>query len=388
VAADGYLVTNFHVIDGARRLQVLVRTPPPESPNRSFVKAASRRYDARVVGFDRETDLAVLHIDATGLPFLPLGDSDALGPGDIVFAFGSPLGLENSVSMGIVSAVGRQLRPDDPMAYVQTDTPINPGNSGGPLVNASGAVVGINTLIYSQSGGSEGIGFAAPSNIVRAVVDQIRRHGRVRRGVIGVEAQTITPLLAAGLGLPREWGVILSDVAPGSPAERAGLRPGDLVESLDGKEMENGRQFDVNLYRRFAGDSVTIVAVRGSGRVRARVAVSERGDDPREFASRLASETVAIPRLGVLAVDVDRDLAGRMPWLREPGGVLVAAWSVDAPAAQSGLQPGDVVRALNGVAVAGAASLGATVAAMGAGAPAVLTIERAGRRLLLAFEID
>jgi serine protease Do len=388
LSPDGYVVTNFHVIEGARRLQVLVRVPPPDAPRRSLVKAAPTRYEARIVGFDRETDLAVLHIEATGLPMLPLGDSDLLGPGDIVLAFGSPLGLENSVTMGVVSAVGRQLRPEDPMAYIQTDTPINPGNSGGPLIDAGGNVVGVNTLIFTQSGGSEGIGFAVPSNIVRAVSDQIRRFGRVRRGVIGVESQTITPTLAQGLGLRKRWGVILSDVMPGSPAARSGLRAGDVVETLDGKVMENGRQFDVNLYQRFAGDSVSIVVDRSGQRRSMRVRIEERPDDPREFASKVAAATRAISQLGVLATDLEPSLISRMPWLRDPEGVLVAAWSADSPASGSGLQPGDVIRALNGAGVGNLAALIDRLGTLHAGSPAVLSVDRLGRRLFLAFELE
>src|SRR5207249_2742526 len=148
-------------------------------------------------------------------------DSDGIKQGQLVLAFGSPLGLENSVSMGIVSAVARQLKPDDRMIYIQTDTPINPGNSGGPLVDASGRVIGINTLIFSRSGGSEGVGFAAPSNIVRAVYEQIRSNGYVHRGEIGVRCQTVTPTLASALGLARDWGVVVSDVLPSSPAAQA-----------------------------------------------------------------------------------------------------------------------------------------------------------------------
>ena len=190
-----------------------------------------------------------------------------LKPGQIVMAFGSPLGLNASVTMGVVSAVARQLEPEDPMIYVQTDAPINPGNSGGPLVDADGRVVGINTLIYSQSGGHEGIGFAAPSNIVRNVFDQIRKTGRVRRGEIGVITQTITPLIAEGLGLSQDWGVVDSDVDPNGPGGRAGLQAGDIVLALDGKPMENGRQFQVNFYTRGVGAPVTLEILRGEARV-------------------------------------------------------------------------------------------------------------------------
>jgi serine protease Do len=202
--SDGYVITNAHVVQGARRVQVALAglaSGPPGA--RSILKAPGRVVGAVVVGTDLETDLAVLKIDEKGLPVLTFGDSEALRPGELVLAFGSPLGLENSVTLGVVSAVARQVRPEDRMIYVQTDASINPGNSGGPLVDVEGRVVGINTFIYSQSGGSEGIGFAAPSNIVRNVFDQIRRTGRVHRGEIGVRVQTVTPTLAAGWGCAR-----------------------------------------------------------------------------------------------------------------------------------------------------------------------------------------
>ena len=260
------------------------------------------------MGLDRETDIAVLKVEERGLPALELGDSESLRQGQLVMAFGSPLGLENSASLGVVSAVARQLKPDDPMIYVQTDASINPGNSGGPLVDAEGRMVGLNTLILSQSGGNEGIGFAAPSHIVRSVYEQLRTSGRVRRGVIGVRAQTITPSLAAGLGLVFDRGVVLSDVTPAGPAEAAGLRPGDVVLALDGKPMENARQFDVNLYRRVPGDRVTLSIRRGPQALDLAVSVVARPDDTDRFLSMVTPERNLIPRLGVLALELDDEL--------------------------------------------------------------------------------
>jgi len=254
VDPDGWIVTNAHVVENARSVRVDLLQPAVAASGGSILRPRSRRVNARVVGLDHETDIAVLKVEERGLPALELGDSESLRQGQLVMAFGSPLGLENSASLGVVSSVARQLKPDDPMIYVQTDASINPGNSGGPLVDAEGRMVGLNTLILSQSGGNEGIGFAAPSHIVRAVYEQLRKSGRVRRGVIGVRAQTITPSLAAGLGLVFDRGIVLSDVTPAGPAEAAGLRPGDIVLALDGKPMENARQFDVNLYRRAPGD--------------------------------------------------------------------------------------------------------------------------------------
>jgi serine protease Do len=241
--SDGYIVTNAHVVENAHRIQVQVATQPPDDDkHHSALRAHARLLTARLIAIDEETDLAVIKVEAKGLPTLDFADSDQVHPGQLVLAFGSPMGLNSTVTLGVISAIARQLEPDDAMIYLQTDAPINPGNSGGPLVNVDGKVVGINTLILSQSGGNEGLGFAAPSNIVRNVFDQIRKYGRVRRGEIGVRAQTITSLLAEGLHLPRETGVILSDVYPGTPAEKSGLKPGDIVISLDGKPMENGRR--------------------------------------------------------------------------------------------------------------------------------------------------
>ncbi len=219
--AAGYIVTNAHVVRGARRIQVELVSAARAGEGGSILRARGRRVGAQLVGADQETDLAVLKVQDPTLDLvaLPIGDSDDLRLGQLVLGLGSPLGFENSVSLGVVSAVARQLTPEDPMIYVQTDAPINPGSSGGPLVNTRGELVGINTLIISQSGGHEGIGFAAPSNIVRHVYEQITRLGHVRRGQIGARAQTITPVLAEGLGLSRTWGVVLADVVPGGIAD-------------------------------------------------------------------------------------------------------------------------------------------------------------------------
>ena len=226
VDAEGFIVTNAHVVENATRIEVeLPFDASGGAPGRSILKRRGRVAAARVVAIDQETDIAVVKVEARALPALPFGDSDALRSGQLVLAFGSPLGLDSSVTMGVVSAVARQLTPEDPMIYIQTDATINPGNSGGALVDTEGRLVGINTLIYSQSGGSEGIGFAAPSNIVRNVFSQIRKYGRVRRGEIGVSSQTITPLMAEALGLTFDAGVIVADVTPGGPAAKAGLEP-------------------------------------------------------------------------------------------------------------------------------------------------------------------
>jgi serine protease Do len=383
--SDGYVITNAHVVQGARRVQVALAglaSGPPGA--RSILKAPGRIVGAVVVGTDLETDLAVLKVDEKGLPVLTFGDSEALRPGELVLAFGSPLGLENSVTFGVVSAVARQVRPEDRMIYVQTDASINPGNSGGPLVDGQGRVVGINTFIYSQSGGSEGIGFAAPSNIVRNVFDQIRRTGRVHRGEIGVRVQTVTPALAAGLGLRQDWGVVLSDVPPDGAAARAGLRIGDLVVKLDGKVMENARQLEVDLYPRVPGGSVSLEVLRGAERLTYVVTVAERLGDPERFADRVSPERNSVARLGVLALDLDETVAQMLPPLRARAGVVVA--TADGRTGPDPLMPGDVIYSVNQEPVSGVESLRQALDRVRSGGPVVLKVERGGELRFLILE--
>jgi serine protease Do len=208
IASDGWVVTNAHVVQGAGRIRIRLSEEAAASALRDG-KSRYALFEAQLQAADRDTDLALLKIDATNLPALEFTDSSDLKQGQLVLAFGSPLGLDNSVSMGVVSSIARKLDPDSPTIYVQTDAAINPGNSGGPLVDTSGRVVGINTLILTQSGGNEGIGLAIPSNVVRSVYNQVRNDGHVHHHQIGVSARNITPALASGLGLDREDGVVI-----------------------------------------------------------------------------------------------------------------------------------------------------------------------------------
>jgi serine protease Do len=386
VDPEGYVVTNAHVVRGASRLRIEMTTP---AQGTSILASRSRSVPAEIVALDLETDLAVLRVAARGLPSLPFADSDELKAGQMVMAFGSPMGFHNSVSLGIVSSVARQLEPDSPMIYVQTDAAINPGSSGGPLVDLRGRLVGLNTLIISKAGGSEGLGFAAPSNIVRTVYEQIRAHGRVRRGDIGIRTQTVTPELAAGLGLPRSTGAIVSDVEPGTPASRAGLRPGDLVMAIDGKPMENGRQVQVALYRRLAGEIVAIELVRDGAPVKANVMALERRDGLNGLADVVDARQHLVTRLGIVGVDLDRRIAHLLPVARASSGVVVAA-TVDGAidAREGGLAQGDVLMAVNRVRVSGLAQLREAVDALKPGDPIVLQLERHGALMYLAFTVE
>ena len=275
------------------------------------------------------------------------------------------------------------------MIYVQTDASINPGSSGGPLVDVNGRLVGINTLILSGAGGNEGLGFAAPSNIVRTVYEQIRKSGRVQRGEIGVRVQTVTPVLAAGLKLARDHGVVLADVRPGTPAARVGLRPRDLVIAVDGKPMENGRQFQVGLYRRGVGDVVTLDILRDDAPLKVVVSIAERHDPLGNLAASIDARQNLVPRLGVLGVSLDPRLAAMLPTVRALSGVVIASTVPGAiDSRDGGLSPGDIVYAVNRTSVSSLEELRAIIDALKPGDAVVLHLERDGELMYLAFTIE
>ena len=389
VDPDGYVVTNAHVVANATRIEVeLPLAATGGDPGRSILKRRGRTVAAQIVAIDDETDLAVIKVEARALPALPFGDSDGLRPGQLVLAFGSPLGLSSSVTMGVVSAVARQLTPEDPMIYIQTDAPINPGNSGGALVDTDGRLVGINTLIFSQGGGSEGIGFAAPSNIVRNVVAQIQKFGRVRRGEVGLSTQTITPLLAEALGLATDHGVLVADVMPGSPAARAGVQTGDIVLSLDGKAMENGRQFRINVYARGVGERIVLGVRRGERTIPVRVQVVERPGGSARLTDLIGVQR-PIPTLGITVLDLSPTVAQVLPPLRRDRGAVIVQIGGNAPFSQQGrLLTGDVVYALNGKPIGSGEELERAAATLKPGTASVLQIEREGTLMYLAFRVE
>jgi serine protease Do len=385
LSADGYIVTNSHVVSNARTIRVRVAA---ERQGQSTLQPEGKLLEARLVGIDREADLAVLKVEKTGMNFLEMGDSDALRQGQLVLAFGNPMGLENSVSMGVVSATARQIKPDDAMIYIQTDAPINPGNSGGPLVNVNGRVVGINTFIFTQSGGNEGLGFAIPSNIVKNVYTQIRAEGHVHRSEIGVAVQTITPALATALRLPQDFGVVLSDVEPDETADEAGLKIGDIVLSLNGKTMENARQFEVNLYRYRIGDKINIEILRGNSKLTYTVAVTEREDDPMRFADMVDPTKNVVPKLGILGIDIDKKVAEMLPDLRKKYGVVVAARGGESQYSGDALQLGDVIYSVNTEPVTTVDALRKILDTFKESEPLVLQVEREGKLRYLTLTTE
>ncbi len=388
VDPDGYVVTNAHVVNGAVSIKVAFAKPASRSEMADDGGGGVESAEAKIVGMDGETDLAVLKIERKGLTALGFMNSDHLRQGDLVLALGAPMGLANSMSLGVVSAPARSLGQDSSMVYVQTDASINPGNSGGALVGANGLLAGLNTFILSQSGGNEGLGFAIPANTVRDVYLQIRKNGEVKRGELGVFAQDITPIMAAGLSLARDHGVILADVEPDGPADRAGLRRGDVLVSLDGQAIVSASQLQNRIFRRQAGDRIQLGILRGKQQLTISLAVRERADASSLLARFVHPERNLISRLGVLCIQIDKDIASMIPGLQRQYGLIVAAKSPGGQAQFIDLQPGDIIDEVNTLPVAFIETLQSSLNELKPGDPVVLQIERNGRFQYLAFELD
>jgi serine protease Do len=272
------------------------------------------------------------------------------------------------------------------VVYLQTDAAINPGNSGGPLVNIEGEVIGMNSMIASQSGGSEGVGFSIPSNMIRLVYDQLRKQGHVRRGAIGIIAREITPTLAAGLGLARQSGVVLEDVLPGSSAERSGLHPGDILLAVDGKVFQDARALSVLLFQKEVGEVTSFKIQRGAGIMTVHVPVTERPGDPESILDPTQSAGNIIPKLGIVGIQITDSVAQLIPPTRAPGGILVTALTAGGNASLFGLQPGDVLHALNRTPLDSLETLRKSLAGLKPGDPVVISIERGGQLNYIAFD--
>ena len=387
----GFVLTNDHVIHGAQRIQVVL--PAPVGADGAPAPGARQRtYEARVVGTAPAIDLALLRIDASGLPTLPIDGAARVRQGELVFAIGSPQGLASTVTMGVVSSSARQLDVvsplPTPMLLIQTDAPINPGNSGGPLVDADGTLVGINTFIVSGSGGSQGLGFAIPANVVRFAYDNLRKHGHVRRIEAGISAQAITPGMASALRLPRDWGVVVGDVNPGSAAALAGVRTGDVIDAFDGHAIDSLPALTGALFLHRVGEPVSLALLRGDERIVLTVNAPEARQPTDQLADLASPDGGLVAALGILGVDVSEKLRGIIPPLRIGSGVVVAARTVEGGVRGIALLPGDVVHAVNRTPVESVEGLREALAAVPAGSPVVLQVERQGRLSYLALDLE
>jgi serine protease Do len=384
---DGYIMTNAHVVSGASRIQVVVPAADVDGTLSSALSPRPRILSARIVGITTDLDLAVLKVDLKLKP-LPLATYSQVRQGETVFAFGSPIGLRNSLTHGLVSAVARQVSADSERIFVQTDAPINPGNSGGPLVNIRGEVVGVNTFILSQAGGSEGLGFAIPSATARTVFRQFKTYGALRRQEIGINMQTITAPMAQALGLAREHGVIVSDVAPDGPAAKAGVQAGDVLISVDGQAADNLPTVSYNFRLRDSPDAVQLVVMRGEAQLSLKVTPVESRDQLTAVALTADTTRNLVSELGELGVEITPEIAATANGLRDPYGVIVVGRAATPGGIAVPLQAYDIIRSINNRRVATLASLQESASALRPGTPVTLQIQRDGKLMYVSFTIE
>ena len=388
VDPDGYIMTNAHVVEGAQRIRVVLPVPQSESPLDITPIGQRQILDAKLVGLHKDTDLALLKVDGHNLPSLPLGTKRPVYTGEMVFAIGSPEGLQSSVTMGVVSSAWRQPDPDQPMVYIQTDAPINPGNSGGPLVDLDGYVIGLNTFILSEGGGSEGLGFAIPARIVGFVYGNLRKYGHVHRTEIQISAQAVTPTLAAGLGLAQNWGVVVNDVTPKGPADTAGMKIQDVVVAIDRRPILGLPGLVAALYLHPPDEVVRIDILRGQEKMTLNVPAFEHHEKEDQLADFI-SPSNRVGRLGVYVRDLDDQLRSAISSkIRIPSGVVVLGQSLDSNALTSNLHAGDIIHAINRVPVTSTAQLRSALRGLKPGDPVVLQIERLGQLQYVDFEME
>ena len=333
VSPNGYVLTNNHVVDGATDIRVSL--------------ADKREFKAKVIGTDPRTDIAVLKLDATGLPTVVIGDSSKVRVGDYALAIGDPFGVGETVTMGIVSAKGRtNLGIEDYEDFIQTDAPINPGNSGGALVDDRGELIGINTAIISHgSGGSQGIGFAVPANLARNVMDQIVKNGKVERAYLGVVPQDVTPQIAQAFGAKETVGALVGDVSPGSPAQRAGLQKGDIVLDVDGRPVTDSNDLRMTISMMRPGATVQLKVFRNGAEQTLSATLGELPTTEASAGGTSSSSESALS--GVSVKDLTPDAAQQLGLPAGSTGVLVTKISPSSPAADSDLRPGDVIQEVN-----------------------------------------
>ena len=366
VSSDGYVVTNAHVVMGERNLRIAMRNAEGEIEESV----------ARVIGIDRVSDLAVLKISGDHLPFINLEQAKPAKQGEITLAFGNPYGMERTVTMGIVSATDRQMAPDDPRLWIQTDAAINPGNSGGPLVDVRGHLLGINTLVYSESGGYEGIALAIPAPTVREVFRGLVEHGKVERVTLGLAPLAFDSGIAKALHLDRPYGILVEDVVVGGPAFAAGMQPGDVLVDIDGHEATGIVEFSRLLKTLKPKVPVNVNVWRASGLQVLHITPVVDEADSLPLAARINARRNFVQRLEILAVPIDAGVERLVGPTRYRQGVVVAARSSTLRISSDALQVRDIIYQVNGQQVTDLKSLREVLKGVPDGSPLVLQIER------------
>lgn len=387
VDPEGYIMTNAHIVERAQRVRVILSGGAPTLdglPRADKLQVL----EAKILGIQKELDLALLKIEAHNLPVLRLNVERVPQAGELVFAIGSPEGLQSSVTMGVVSSAWRQPDPDNPMGYLQTDAPINAGNSGGPLVDVSGTVLGLNTFILTSSGGSEGLGFAIPAPVVDFVYHNLRKYGHVEHIEIGVVAQTVTPTMAEGLGLPQNWGVVVVDVIPERPAATAGIMPDDIILAVDGHPVLSLTGFAAALYRHMTFEVLKVDVLRGKQKLSFEVPAIPASDRIEQFAGIADPLKSHIRQLGILGLDITDDLLPLLPGVRIESGVIVIGRAPEFGSVATTLREGDVIHSLNRTPIQSIEQLKSALAKLKPGDAAVLLMERQRQLQYLAFEME
>jgi serine protease Do len=382
IDSSGYVVTNNHVIDGAEEIEVILHD--------------DTRLPAKLIGTDDKTDIALLKVESDKpLPAVGWGDSDKLRVGDWVLAIGNPFGLGGTVTAGIVSARGRNINAGPYDDFIQTDASINRGNSGGPMFDSEGKVVGVNTAIFSPSGGNIGIGFAVPSSMAEPVVAQLKETGRVTRGWLGVSIQTVTEEIAEGLGMAAPTGALIAQVQPDGPAEKAGLKQGDVVLRFDGKTIGEMRELPRVVAQTDVGRTVPVDILRGGKERTVSVKVAEMSDPVQvssrpETAPKPGTDDSEIAALGMKVAPLDAATRDGLGLAADAEGMVIASVDPNGPAAEKGLRQGDLITQAERHAVTSAEDLRNAVEEAGKeGRKAVLLlVDRANQPLFVAIRID
>jgi serine protease Do len=370
ISSDGYIMTNAHVVDAADEVTVKL--------------SDKREFKAKVIGADRRTDMALLKIEASGLPAVKFGDPNKLKVGEWVVAIGSPFGFENTVTAGIVSAKGRSLPQENFVPFIQTDVAVNPGNSGGPLFNMRGEVVGINSQIYSRTGGFMGLSFAIPIDVASDIAQQLRTAGKVTRGRIGVVIQPVTKELAESFGLPKPQGALVNSVEKGGPAEKAGIEPGDVILRFDGKAVNSSEDLPRIVGGTKPGVRATVQVWRNKAARDLQVTVAELQDDRARQSRRGGKPPAAAPTQFGLTLSELTD--ARRNELKLEGGILVE--NAQGAAARAGIRRGDIILSVNNQLVKSVEQFTQVMGQFEKGSIVALRVRRGGNSLYVPFQID